>query len=68
MLHEAQINAAISEKTITLTSDKFVKEVELYMQGTSGAVFSDNYFNLIPGEPKTIEILSRPENSEMLRI
>lgn len=68
MLPEAQINAVISDKTITLTSDKFVKEVELYMQGTSGAVFSDNYFNLIPGEPKTIEIIFLPENSEVLRI
>ena len=68
LLPEAHINASISDKSITLTSDKFVKEVELYMQGTSGAVFSDNYFNLIPGEPRTIEILYRPENSEILSV
>ena len=68
LLPDAKINAEISGNTITLTSSKFVKEVELYAEGTSGTIFSDNYLNLIPGEPKTIQIISRPGNCKTLRI
>jgi hypothetical protein len=40
----------------------------LYIEGTSGAVFSDNYFNLIPGEPKKINIPFLPEGGKTLKI
>jgi beta-mannosidase len=68
MLPETEINAIKTDRGITLTSAKFVKGVELYLEGTSGAVFSDNYFNLIPGEAKTIKILFKPEGSKILKI
>lgn len=32
-----------------------MKDVELRCPETSGAVFSDNYFNLVPGQHKTIQ-------------
>ena len=67
-LPEAEIRAVKTDQTITLSSAKFVKEVELLIEDTSGAVFSDNYFNLIPGVPLTIKILSLPEGSKTLRI
>jgi beta-mannosidase len=68
MLPETEIKAIKTDQGITLTSAKFVKEVELYLEGTSGAVFSDNYFNLIPGEAKTIRILLKAEGSKILKI
>ena len=67
-LPDAKINVMISGDKIILSSDKFVKEVELYMEGTSGAVFSDNYFNLIPGESRIIQIKYLPEESKILII
>jgi beta-mannosidase len=68
ILPDAEIKAIKTDQGITLSSSKFVKEVELYPEGTSGAVFSDNYFNLIPGESRTIKILFTPEGSKTLRI
>jgi hypothetical protein len=56
-LPEAQIQM---EKTIdgfVLKSDRFVKEVALTIPNSTGAVFDDNYFNLIPGEAKHVKIL-----------
>jgi hypothetical protein len=41
---------------IVLKSDKFVKEVALTIPNSTGAVFDDNYFNLLPGEAKLVKI------------
>ena len=68
ILPDSEIKAVKTDQGITLSSAKFVKEVELYLDGTSGAVFSDNYFNLIPGESKTIKILVKPDGSKTLKI
>jgi hypothetical protein len=68
ILPDSEIKAVKTDQGITLTSAKFVKGVELYLDGTTGAVFSDNYFNLIPGESKAIKILVKPEGSKTLKI
>jgi beta-mannosidase len=53
------IQAKVDRDTIILKSNQFIKDVALRIPHTSGAVFSDNYFNLIPGEVKTIQILNK---------
>ena len=68
ILPDTEIKAVKTDQGITLSSPKFVKGVELYLDGTTGAVFSDNYFNLIPGESKAIKILVKPEGSKTLKI
>ena len=68
ILPDTEIKAVKTDQGITLSSSKFVKEVELYLDGTAGAVFSDNYFNLIPGESKTIKILVKPDGGKTLKI
>ncbi len=76
-LMDAKISAKWINGELVLSSDNFVKEVELYITNTSGAIFSDNYFNLIPGEEKSIKIIDSKNgnnvqikgvNSEILNI
>ncbi len=57
VLPDATIKIEKTANGIVLKSDKFVKEVALTIPTTSGAVFDDNYFNLLPGEAKKVIIL-----------
>jgi hypothetical protein len=57
LLPDAKIQIENAADGIILKSDKFVKEVALTIPNTSGAVFDDNYFNLLPGEAKYVKIL-----------
>jgi len=56
-LPDAKIQIEKTSNGIILKSDKFVKEVALTITNSSGAVFDDNYFNLLPGEVKHVKIL-----------
>jgi beta-mannosidase len=58
-LKDGDISATVSGDEIVLSSQVFIKDVELYLKETSGAIFSDNFFNLIPGESKRIKIIDR---------
>ena len=44
--------------TLFLSAQVFIKDVALSMPAVTGAVFSDNYFNLIPGEEKRVRIIA----------
>jgi len=57
LLPDAKIQIEKAEDGIILKSDKFVKEVALVIPNSTGAVFDDNYFNLLPGEAKHVKIL-----------
>ena len=56
-LPDATIQIEKTANGIVLKSDKFVKEVALTITDATGAVFDDNYFNLLPGEAKHVRIL-----------
>ncbi|MEI7422294.1 MAG: glycoside hydrolase family 2 protein [Prolixibacteraceae bacterium] len=56
-LKEAEIKCTVINNEIILSSSVFVKDVAFLIPGTSGAIFGDNYFNLIPGETKKIKII-----------
>jgi beta-mannosidase len=43
--------------TIELTTNKLARSVWLFLPGTDNA-FSDNYFDLLPGEKKTLQVKS----------
>jgi hypothetical protein len=66
-LPDAEISASFIDGELVLSSDYFVKDVELYMTNTSGAVFSENYFNLLPGEVKRVSIIDH-QNGKSIRI
>jgi hypothetical protein len=64
-LPDAEIKIEKTSSGIILKSDKFVKEVALTIPNTSGAVFDDNYFNLLPGESKHVKILNSAGGSSI---
>jgi len=57
LLPDAAIHIEKTTNGILLKSDIFVKEVALAIPNTSGAVFDDNYFNLLPGVAKYVKII-----------
>ncbi|MEI7421046.1 MAG: glycoside hydrolase family 2 protein [Prolixibacteraceae bacterium] len=56
-LPEATISVERAAGGIVLKANKFVKDVALAIPNTSGAVFDDNYFNLLPGVSKYVKII-----------
>ncbi len=55
-LPDASIQMEKTTDGIILKSDRFVKEVALTIPNSTGAVFDDNYFNLLPREAKLVKI------------
>ena len=55
-LPEATIVMEKSVGGVVMKSNKFVKDVALSIPNTSGAVFDDNYFNLLPGVGKYVKV------------
>ena len=55
-LPDATIVMEKSAGGVVLRSNKFVKDVALSIPNISGAVFDDNYFNLLPGVGKYVKI------------
>ena len=55
-LPDATIVMEKSAGGVLLKSNKFIKDVALSIPNTSGVVFDDNYFNLLPGVGKYVKI------------
>ena len=66
LLPDAIIKAEKTSGGIVLSSDKFVKDVALSIPGTSGAVFNDNYFNLLPGIKMQVKILDNAGGRKLI--
>lgn len=59
---EAQLDMVIEGDTLTITTDKFARSIELSgnCEGDEfGWVFEDNYFDLLPGEVKQVKIMGK---------
>ncbi|MFC2113673.1 glycoside hydrolase family 2 protein [Bacteroidota bacterium] len=65
-LSQAEIKAEWYGEKIVLRSDVFVKDVELHLEGTSGAIYSENFFNLVPGQSKEIRLLHDPGGDKLI--
>ncbi|NLY17969.1 MAG: glycoside hydrolase family 2 protein, partial [Clostridiaceae bacterium] len=67
---KAEIEEAQDKFLISVTSKSFAKNIELDFKSLDG-VFSDNYFDLTPGQRKKVEIrkkdLSRPASLEDIK-
>lgn len=64
-LPKARLSVERTDKGFHVTSDKYARQVCLKIPGTSGAWFSDNWFDLIPGEGKTITILDQAQGQKL---
>jgi len=64
-LKSGKISAQFKNEELILRSDYFIKDVALNISETSGAIFSDNYFNLVPGEAKKIKIINSAGGNQL---
>jgi hypothetical protein len=49
-----------------VSSDKLAKNLTLHYKGTAG-IFSDNYFDLLPGESRSVTLTAPEDAAEILR-
>jgi len=56
-LPPAKLQAGIVGNAVAITSEAFVRCVSLEMAGVVGAVFEDNFFDLTPGQTRTVRIV-----------
>ena len=67
---EARLSAKIVDDMIEITTDRFARCVEITgMHGTDpfGWLFSDNYFDLVPGEIRRVRILGKKQGNITLK-
>jgi hypothetical protein len=50
---------------IEITADTFARQVTLEFDGVTGAVFADNFFDLIPGQKRTIAVLKAADGAAL---
>lgn len=56
-LPQARLQAEMISGGISISTDAFARQVALEMENVSGAVFADNFFDLPPGQTRTIALL-----------
>jgi hypothetical protein len=56
-LPEAQLSVAASESAVEISTDVFARQVTLTMEGVTGAVYEDNYFDMVPGQHRRVAVL-----------
>ena len=52
---------------IQISTDNFAKQVTLEMPGVTGAIIADNYFDLPPGQTRTIPVID-PAGGARVRV
>lgn len=56
-LPRARLGARVTPSGIEIATDTYARQVSLAVEGVSGAVFEDNYFDLPPGGRRTVAVL-----------
>ena len=57
-LPEAHLQVRQENHRLEIATDVFARQVTLLFEGASGAIFEDNFFNLIPGQKRIIDIVN----------
>lgn len=55
-LPSARLSASLAGGCVEIGTDAFARQVTLEFTGVTGAVFEDNFFDLIPGQKRTIAV------------
>jgi len=56
-LPRAKLSVQVVDGRIEIATDAFARQVTLEMEGVTGAVFEDNFFDLPPGGKRTIAVV-----------
>jgi hypothetical protein len=57
-LPQAKLTARLADGRIEIATDAFARQVTLEFEGVTGAVFEDNFFDLIPGRKRSIAVVN----------
>jgi Glycosyl hydrolases family 2/Ig-fold domain/Mannosidase Ig/CBM-like domain len=66
-LHPPQthLTARRADHRIEITTEAFARQITLEFDGVTGAVFTDNFFDLIPGGKRTIDVLKAADGATL---
>ena len=53
----AHLAASVVGGMIEISTDVFAREVALRMDGPAGTVFEDNFFDMAPGQRRTVKVI-----------
>jgi beta-mannosidase len=56
-LPEAHLSVHRAGSAIRISTDVFVRQVALEMVGVTGAVFEDNFFDMVPGQAREVKVI-----------
>ena len=62
-LPETHLGVRRVKNQLEITTDNFARQVTLRFDGVTGAVLEDNFFDLLPGQKKTVGIAQRRERT-----
>lgn len=64
-LPQAQLFVHIVNGKIQISTDVFARQIALEMNGVTGAVFEDNFFDMAPGQTRSIAVLDSAGGSRV---
>lgn len=64
-LPQAHLTARRENDRIEIASDVFARQVTLQFDGVTGAVFEDNYFDLVPGQKRCLAVVNAAGGSQL---
>ncbi|UCG48558.1 MAG: hypothetical protein JSU94_02045 [Phycisphaerales bacterium] len=64
-LPKARLTAKVSGAAIEVSTDNFARQVTLQLDGVTGAVFEDNYFDMPPGQKRIIRVIDAAGGSRL---
>jgi hypothetical protein len=64
-LPKARLTVQCIESTIQISTDNFARQVTLQMEGLTGAVFEDNFFDMVPGQTRSLAAIEPAGGSQV---
>ena len=66
-MQPAHLNVSMNDNSITVSTDNYAHGIYLFLDGDDAHHFSDNYFDLLPGQRRTITLTTNLTTSEVQR-
>jgi len=64
-LPQAHLRVRQENDRIEITSDAFARQVTLQFDGVTGAVFEDNFFDLVPGQKRRLSVVNAAGGTQL---
>ncbi len=66
-MQPAHLNVSMNDNSITVSTDNYAHGIYLFLDGDDAHHFSDNYFDLLPGQRRTITLTTNLTTGEVQR-